>query len=609
MNGRALSLVGIADIAASRFGRRLLGLLLGCALLPLAGFAWLSVTKVSSQLWLDAEKGLHISVKSLGMDLAERLSRLRTDFEIARAEWNSRGAGALRTVSPTLRERLTAQFRSIHVFDGAAASVELGDPPLPFEPLEARERDHLSKGRPLVRAAVREPGGEAVTWLVHRADDGTRSGDLFVAEIHPNTLWDSEGLFAGGAEIMVLGEDGEVLHSSVAERPAAGLLRATLAKDPASGTFEWSVAGEPHLARYWRLFLRPQLGLDWVVVQSRPTASVLAPLFGFQRFFALFALLTLLVVVTASLVQVRRTLGPIAELEEATRKVAAGEFAARVEITTSDEIGELGRSFNAMTDRLVENIRRREQTEKALVTARDEALAAGRAKAEFLTNVSHELRTPLTSILSSSEILRTYPDEDPTMRAEFLTMIVDQAQHLTMLIDKVLELSSGKDELDRVPLDLAETLHWSIQVLPPRTRARVRLQIVDELPSVAGAHDRLVQLWLHLIDNAAKFSPPDTSIDVVASARDGVCVVEVRDRGVGIATADLERIFEPFCQVGRDILTEKAPGTGLGLTLARSVAERHGGRIEVESSLGVGSTFRVVLPACAKRPVAAMNAH
>jgi signal transduction histidine kinase len=124
----------------------------------------------------------------------------------------------------------------------------------------------------------------------------------------------------------------------------------------------------------------------------------------------------------------------------------------------------------------------------------------------------------------------------------------------------------------------------------------VSLQVDNELPLVHAVEHRLTDTWLRLLDNAAKFSGPAASIDVRAKVCGDKVVVEVEDRGAGISRMDLDRIFEPFHQSGRDQLIDKAAGTGLGLTIVRNTVQRLGGRIEVDSELGNGATFRVILP-------------
>jgi signal transduction histidine kinase len=132
--------------------------------------------------------------------------------------------------------------------------------------------------------------------------------------------------------------------------------------------------------------------------------------------------------------------------------------------------------------------------------------------------------------------------------------------------------------------------------MAPEVRARVRADLPGELPPVRGDGSQLEETWFRLLDNAAKFSAAGSPIDVRVGERGGRVMVEFTDFGVGIAPEDCERVFEPFCQVGRDQMIDKADGTGLGLTLAKSTIEGHGGTIVVTSTLGRGTTFRVTLP-------------
>ena len=204
----------------------------------------------------------------------------------------------------------------------------------------------------------------------------------------------------------------------------------------------------------------------------------------------------------------------------------------------------------------------------------------------------------MTEILGAVEILSQLGQQEDSARLEFSSIALRGAQRLARLVDDVLELDSAH-ALDMVPLQVGPTLVDAVAALAPASRERVRVDLAPDLPECTGDAARLAEVWSRLLDNAIKFSQPPSAIDGRARAVDGALVVEVVDRGQGIARADRERIFEPFCQVGRDQLVDKASGTGLGLTLAKSTIERHGGRIEVDSEPGRGSTFRVVLPVAA----------
>ncbi|MGE3172574.1 MAG: ATP-binding protein [Planctomycetota bacterium] len=582
------------NLLSSRVGRRLLALFVGCALAPLLAFGWMSLSQVSSQLNEEMERTLHRSAKAAGMELADRLLSLTDELEVAR-ELCARGDHGIDEASEPLRERLQSQFRSLAVQRDGTVKVLLGGPMVPVR-LSTAQREHLADDKWLNTVIADADYDEPLVVLARRLRDGDPGAPLFVAALQPGRLHDVESLRGSGTEVLVLTADYLVVTRTTA-LPDLSPLLTSIKREPAAATFEWQVCSEPHLARYWRVFLRPQLGLDWFVVQSTPRSKAAEALRQFQTTFVLTAVLALLVVAATSLMQIRALLEPIGRLVAITRRVEGGDFDARAKLEGKDEFGELGRSFDQMTEALVENIRRRELTEVDLIAARDKALEAVRAKAEFLTNVSHELRTPLTSILSSAEILRQFGDEDPATRDEFLGIVCDQSQRLRDLIEGVLQLSSDGDGDQRFePIEVAGSLRAAVAALPPDLAPRVRLDVDADLPTVSGAPDRLRQLWLHLLDNAGKFSPPGSPITVRARRRQEVCVVEVSDRGPGIAAADHAAIFEPFHQVSRDILTDKTAGIGLGLTLARSIAERHGGRIHVHSEPGHGATFRVVLP-------------
>jgi signal transduction histidine kinase len=211
----------------------------------------------------------------------------------------------------------------------------------------------------------------------------------------------------------------------------------------------------------------------------------------------------------------------------------------------------------------------------------------------------------MAEILGAAEILTQLSEDDASARVEFSQIALHGAQRLAALVEDVLALGEATCG-PRVSTGVAATLHCAAAGMPPAIRARIDVDVPDGLPPVLGDAGRLTETWWRLLDNAAKFSAPATRIGLKARAAGGEVVVEVRDEGIGIAPEDQERIFQPFCQVGRDQLVDKAHGTGLGLTLARSVVEDCGGRISVESRPGAGTTFRIVLPT-AQQPAAALG--
>jgi signal transduction histidine kinase len=581
------------SILGSRIGRRFIALFTGCALLPLAIFAWLATSRTTLQMRADLQTSLHNGAKTAGMGVAARLSQVAGDLALARELLQRAGPQGLALVGRSLQRHVGERCAAVWVEAGDATELLCGDQPEPLEPLGDADLQHLKAGKPLVRLV----GQPLRLVMIAAADPADPQRERFIAKIRHEWLWDAEELRSPGSECAAYDNHWRPLFHTFRTLPEVEPLLTAASpngSNASSGTVEWSADGEACLARYWRLFLKPQYGFDMFVVQSRSQRDAFQVIDSFSRSFVLTAVGTLLLVMFASLVQMRRTLQPIMSLHAATQLVRNGDLEARVSLGSSDEFGELGRAFNEMTAELGENVRRRAATERELVSSRDAALAAARAKAEFVTNVSHEFRTPMTAILGAAEIL-TGDGVDEPIRVEFAAIALQGAKRLAQLVDDVLELGSS------TPWELTTTSPEATIVdalagLPEAVRGRVRLDLAPELPAIEADGPRLAEVWVRLLDNAAKFSPSDSPIDLRARQSDGQLQVTVTDYGVGISRVDYERIFEAFCQVGRDQLTDKASGTGLGLTLVRNAVERHGGRIEVDSELGNGATFRVFLP-------------
>lgn len=274
-------------------------------------------------------------------------------------------------------------------------------------------------------------------------------------------------------------------------------------------------------------------------------------------------------------------------------------------VDLSDSVASL---FESMDAKVRDRTQHLDLVNQQLDVARLAAESANQAKSDFLANVSHELRTPLSSIRAAGAILLRYSDEDKTVREEFAEIIVLESDRLTRLINDLLDLGKIEAHEERFyfqELQVEETLFYVVRasnVDQSSSGVDVQLEVVGDLPTSFADRDRLHQMWTNLIGNAVKFSPADATVQVRAEAHDDTLVIEIRDHGPGIPSQELESIFERFRQVSQDSLIDKPQGTGLGLAIARSIAGGHGGHIEVESELGVGSTFRVILPILTRAP-------
>jgi two-component system sensor histidine kinase KdpD len=233
----------------------------------------------------------------------------------------------------------------------------------------------------------------------------------------------------------------------------------------------------------------------------------------------------------------------------------------------------------------------------------DEAkLAALRARAEelrssLLSAVSHDLRTPLAAITGAASALRDdAPGLDASQRTELLDTIAEEAERLERLLANLLDmtrLESGGVELRREWVPVEEIVGAVLGRLEPRLAGRpVRTELPSELPLLAADPLLLEQLLLNLIENAVKYTPPASPIEITATVRDGELELTVADRGPGLPRGEESRVFEKFFRGAHP----GVPGAGLGLAICRAIAEAHGGKLMAESRPGGGALFRLLLP-------------
>jgi len=240
-----------------------------------------------------------------------------------------------------------------------------------------------------------------------------------------------------------------------------------------------------------------------------------------------------------------------------------------------------------------------------LSQAKQRAEAASRMKTEFLANVSHELRTPLNSIIGFSEMIDNEA-HGPIGHDKYRSYIRDinaSGQHLLGVVNDILDISKievGEFELQEDQVDVAEIIETSLRIVHERAERAgigVTSQVAPALPVLRGDARRVRQILLNLLSNSIKFTASGGRVSVrAANAPAGGVTVSVTDSGIGIAAEDIEKAMMPFGQVdGR--LNRKYEGTGLGLPLAKSLTELHGGRLTLQSVVGEGTTVTLEFPA------------
>lgn len=315
----------------------------------------------------------------------------------------------------------------------------------------------------------------------------------------------------------------------------------------------------------------------------------------------------------ALVVLLRRLDRPIAALDEASQAVARGDLARRMPASGRDEFAGLGRSLNRMLDRLASERGAVDAARRALeaaVEARTQELEVANAalrrtdrmRRRFLADVSHELRTPLAIIRGEAEVTlrgRAAPPED--LRTA-LGRVAEQATGMGRLVDDLLFVAraeGGEPRLAQETVALGPILAQACDDLRGRAQAEgVALDLRDEGRGclVRGDPGRLRQMALILLDNALRYSEPGGAVAASVSPSPRGVALRVADRGIGIPPEDLDRVFERFFR-GANAAARDGEGSGLGLAMAKTIVEAHGGEIAVESRLGEGTTLTVTLPA------------
>jgi two-component system, OmpR family, sensor kinase len=291
------------------------------------------------------------------------------------------------------------------------------------------------------------------------------------------------------------------------------------------------------------------------------------------------SLAALLLAAVGGSILARAALRPIKDITETAQQITGTQdLSQRIPVAVpTDEVGQLTETINDMLGRLEESFA---------------------AQQRLVADVSHELRTPLTTIQGNLDLLRRGAADDPTMRGEALTAIGDETARMRRLVADLLLLARAdaglRLQLQPVELDtLLLDVYRQAQVMSRNTGVGVRLGAEDQA-IVQGDGDRLRQLLLNLTDNAIKYTPSGGQVTLTLRRSDGWVAVAVEDTGIGIAEEDQTHIFERFYRADRS--RARPGGSGLGLAIAQWIAQAHGGQLTVESAVGRGSTFTLLLP-------------
>ena len=266
----------------------------------------------------------------------------------------------------------------------------------------------------------------------------------------------------------------------------------------------------------------------------------------------------------------------LCEMGNTARKIAGGDFKARIEVKEHDEIGELSETINYMASEL-EN--------------------AETMKNDFISSVSHELRTPLTAIRGWGETAKMSIGTDEELVARGLDVVLSEADRLSGLVEELLDFSrmqSGRITVNIMPMDVSELLRAATDMYTElAVKQGIELSYTPPMQNsiVLGDPDRLKQVFINIIDNAVKYTEKGGLVLVTQTREDGCVRITVKDTGVGIPAEDLDHVKEKFFKSNKTVR-----GSGIGLAVADEIIKQHQGLLFIESTEGVGTTATIVLP-------------
>ena len=295
---------------------------------------------------------------------------------------------------------------------------------------------------------------------------------------------------------------------------------------------------------------------------------------------SLIAIITLLVVGLCGLSGmffIKEIVVKLRDMGNTTRKIAGGDFKARIDVSSNDELGELGETINHMASEL--------ETAETM-------------KNDFISSVSHELRTPLTAIRGWGETAKMSLGADEDLVARGLDVVLSEADRLSGLVEDLLDFSrmqSGRMIVNNV--QTVDVSHLLLSVSDMYTELAIKQGIeLSYTPPVQSSiimadPDRLKQVFINVIDNAVKYTEKGGLVLVAQTREEGCVRIVVKDTGVGIPAEDIDRVKEKFFKSNKTVR-----GSGIGLAVADEIIKQHGGLLFIESTEGVGTTVTIVLP-------------
>jgi two-component system, OmpR family, sensor kinase len=407
---------------------------------------------------------------------------------------------------------------------------------------------------------------------------------------------EAERLSLGGVFVVIRDGQGQILDQTVSSVPRQEIQdpvwsQALETGQPVGGTASYSPS-EPDYV--YAVPVNPPESSARIVEAGRSYESATETLKTFTVILVGAILAAVLLSVGGAYLLARAALSPVSAVARSARKITESDLSKRLPVVRpKDELGLLTATINKLLGRL-----------EAAFARQEEALSQQR---RFAADASHELRTPLTSIAGYARMLRDWGLEDPKTAREGTVAILEESERMRGLVESLLTLARGDTEtpLELAPRDLGAVAVDATKTTRAAADGKVAVEYTPPGKPVEVSFDqaRIRQAAVILLDNAVKYTPEGGKVVVSVGQENGWATLEVSDTGIGIPEDELPLVFKRFHRADQ-ARTQSASqgGAGLGLSIARQIAEAHGGRIEVKSEPGEGSTFTLWIPGSRPAP-------
>ena len=567
----------------TKVARRIFTLYILCAILPVLALATVSYIIVKDQLQEQSQKRLRREAKALGLSIYEKLSLLSAEMKILCSNLDHYTSREKGNSAQDLTAQWGGRFTSLGVIKpGGGYDAILGDKrKVPtFSDPEAR---HMRSGKVLLLDEPVQGKRPRLFLFLGSSPEHPKRG-IIMAEIKGSSFWEVAEGRPPLSEFSVLGPTKEVLFSTSPIPPTVLAQVHDRASDTHSGYFKWEQRDDTFYASYWALFLEANyLTPQWVIVLGEPEEVVFGSMASFKMYFPMILFLSLGMVLLLSINSIRKSMGPIEILKEATQKVAEGDFGRVVEIDTEDEFENLGDSFNEMSKRL-------EETQDLLTrTAKMSTMG------QMAAGIFHEVKQPLSAISGLLQLsMREDHSEKEKKRLKTVMLAVNRLNTILESFKSFSRTSEEKYEGIFIHLVLDQIVELFRHQLKGKSIECI-YEKAKSIHPVLGDDQSLQQVFSNLIMNAAdaleEKGDGKRAIRIAIFEKTDNVIVEIEDNGCGISKEVKEKLFDPF-------FSTKGPtkGTGLGMSIVESILHRHNATIDLYSEVDVGSKFTLTFP-------------